>query len=390
MRLQALDGWRGLACLLVAVHHLPVLHALFDQGWLRNAAPMLELFFIISGFVVSLVFADSVQRPRGAAAFILRMLGRIWPLHIVMLASLVLLEVLRSQFAAHGGFRDQMTIEALGAQVLLIQTWVDAGLSWNYPAWTLSTELAAYLVFAGLMLVTRSRAGQIIGASALALLAATIFLHELGPREHYNVISVARTMTGFFIGFLLREVWRGAPLRSRGLATALEIVAVFGVIWTLNARLDGPAYFLNYTIFGFTVMVFASDRGLVSRALMWAPIQWLGKVSFSIYMVHGVITLYLVQAFWAAERFLGVNFEVARTDPHTWRDELVFSFGSGLADDALLVFYFILVLASAALVYRLIEAPTRAAAGALSVRISQDIEKAGRRAGVGRPIGWLG
>ena len=150
MRLQALDGWRGLACLLVAIHHLQVPHALYDQGWLQNAAPMLELFFIISGFVVSLVFADMVRTPRGAAGFILRMLGRIWPLHMVMLATLVILALLRSAFAEHGGFTDQMTIEALGAQVLLIQTWVGVGLSWNYPAWTLSTELAAYLIFAGL------------------------------------------------------------------------------------------------------------------------------------------------------------------------------------------------------------------------------------------------
>lgn len=122
---------------------------------------------------------------------------------------------------------------------------------------------------------------------------------------------------------------------------------------------------------------------------MWAPIQWLGKVSFSIYMVHGVIMLYLVQAFWAAERFLGTSFQVWRVNPYTWRDEFVFSFGSGLADDAMLVFYFILVLACATLVYRFIEAPTRAAASAFSVRVSQDIERAGKRAGAGRPIGWL-
>ncbi len=390
MRLQALDGWRGLACLLVAIHHLPIPHALFNQSWLQNAAPTLELFFIISGFVVSLVFAEVVRTPRGAAAFVLRMLGRIWPLHMVMLATLVILALLRSAFSEHGGFTDQMTIEALGAQVLLIHTWVGVGLSWNYPAWTLSTEFAAYFLFAGLMLMTHSRAGQIIGASALTLLAATIFLNELGAREHYNVISVARTVTGFFVGFLLREAWSGARLRSAALATVLEFAAVGSVIWTLGARLDGPAYFLNYAIFGFTVMVFASDRGLVSRALMWAPIQWLGKVSFSIYMVHGVITLYLLQAFWAAERFLGASFQVWRVNPYTWRDQLVFSFGSGVADDAMLVFYFILVLASATLVYRYIEAPTRAAASAFSVRVSEDIERAGKRVGAGRPIGWLG
>lgn len=179
----------GLACLIVAIHHLPVPHALYHQSWLQNGAPMLELFFLISGFVISLVFAEMAQTPRGAAAFSVRVLGRLWPIHVAMLLALALI---RSVFAEHGGFSDQMTLEALGAQLLLIQTWVGLGLSWSYPAWTLSAELAAYLLFAFLMLITRSRAGQIAGASAMAILAGIIFLGELGPRDHYNVISVAR------------------------------------------------------------------------------------------------------------------------------------------------------------------------------------------------------
>lgn len=369
MRLQALDGWRGLACLIVAVHHLPVPHALYHQSWLQNGAPMLELFFLISGFVISHVFAEMAQTPRGAAAFIVRVLGRLWPIHVVMLMALVLLAFVRSVFAEHGGFSEQMTLEALGAQLLLIQTWVGLGLSWNYPAWTLSAELVAYLLFALLMLITRSRAGRIAGASAILILAATVFLGELGPRDHYNVISIARAVTGFFIGFLLREVWCGARLRSAWIATPLEICAVIGVVWAMSARLDGAMYFLNYAIFGFTVVVFANDRGVVSRLMTWPPLQWLGKVSFSIYMVHGVIVLYLVQAFWAAERFLPPSFATWLFNPHLGREQMVFSLGAGLADDTLLVLYMILVLASAALVYRFVEAPTREAAASISHRI---------------------
>lgn len=369
MRLQALDGWRGLACLIVAIHHLPVPHALYHQSWLQNGAPMLELFFLISGFVISLVFAEMAQTPRGAAAFIVRVFGRLWPIHVVMLMALVVLALIRSVFAEHGGFSDQMTLEALGAQLLLIQTWVGLGLSWNYPAWTLSAELAAYLLFAFLMLITRSRAGQIAGASAIAILAGIIFLGELGPRDHYNVISVARAVTGFFIGFLLREVWRGAHLRSAWLATPLEIAALIGVVWAMSARLDGAAYFLNYAIFGFTVLVFANDRGLVSRLMTWPPLQWLGKVSFSIYMVHGVIVLYLVQAFWAAERFLRASFATWLDNPHIGREQMLFSLGAGWADNMLLALYLVLVLAVAALVYRFVEAPTREAAASISHRI---------------------
>jgi peptidoglycan/LPS O-acetylase OafA/YrhL len=56
MRLNALDGWRGIACLIVAVFHFSANHSLYFQGWLRNCAPLLEFFFIVSGFVFGLEF----------------------------------------------------------------------------------------------------------------------------------------------------------------------------------------------------------------------------------------------------------------------------------------------------------------------------------------------
>jgi len=382
MRLQALDGWRGIACLLVAIHHLPVPHALYYQSWLQSGAPMLELFFLISGFVISLVFSDMAQRPRGALAFIVRVLGRLWPIHMIMLAALVALMVARSAFAEHGGFGDRMSLESLAAQLLLIQTWVGQGLTWNYPAWTLSAELVAYLLFAVLMVFTKSRAGRIIGACALGLAAGVVFLGELGPREHYNVISVARVVTGFFIGFLLREIWLVRPFKAGPwTASALEFVAVIGVIWTLSARLDGPAYFLNYAIFGLVVYVFAADSGLISRVMQWTPLQWLGKASFSIYMIHGVISLYLIQAFWAAERFTGVQFHLWAYSPYLGREQLLFSAGGGWANDFLLLLYLVLVLSSAALLYRFVEGPTRDAAALLSKRVAQGGSIAADQAG---------
>jgi peptidoglycan/LPS O-acetylase OafA/YrhL len=57
MRFEALDGWRGLTAVLVVLFHIYVLHSLFMLEWLRYMAPILEFFFIVSGFVMALGLA---------------------------------------------------------------------------------------------------------------------------------------------------------------------------------------------------------------------------------------------------------------------------------------------------------------------------------------------
>lgn len=376
MRLRALDGWRGVACLLVALHHLPVRHAFYDQAWLQQCAPVLELFFLISGFVISLAFTETITGARGGCAFIVRMVGRMWPVHLVTLALLVALACVKEIAADHGGFQGAMRADALPPQIFLVQTWFGHGLSWNFPSWTLSAELAAYLCFAVLLVLVKNERARLIGASLLAVCAGAIFLSELGPREHHNVISVARCLTGFFLGVLLCALWRRFPIQTTGSCTVLEIVAVVGVLWTLNAGPDGAAYFLNYLIFGLVVFVFANGRGVVSRALKAAPLQWLGKVSFSIYMIHGLVRVALEQGVWAIERFSGRDLFIWVESPYFVAPQRLISLGPAWADDLLMVGYAGLVLAGAAVLYRYVEGPTRSYSADLALKIRQG--RAGR------------
>jgi peptidoglycan/LPS O-acetylase OafA/YrhL len=369
MRLTALDGWRGIACLLVALYHLPAQHALYSEPWLQKCAPVLELFFLISGFVISLAFTDTINGIRGACAFIVRMIGRMWPVHLVTLSLLVALACVKTIAADHGGFQGAMRADALLPQIFLVQTWVGDGLSWNFPSWTLSAELAAYLSFAALLVLVKDKNARLVGAGLLAVGAGLVFLSELGPREHYNVISVARCLTGFFIGFMLRELWQRFPIQTAGTSNVLEIVAVIAVLWTMTAGLDGPAYFINYLIFGLVVFVFANGRGVVSRALNVSPIQWLGKVSFSIYMIHALVRVGFEQTAWAVEKFTSREIFAWVESEHFVAPQRLISLDAPWANDLVLAAYGAIVLAAAAVLYHYVEGPTRAYSARLAVRI---------------------
>lgn len=358
MRMLALDGWRGLACLFVAIFHLNVAHSLYFLPVFQNGAPILELFFVISGFVMSMTFADSIRNGRGFAAYLIRVSCRLFPLHWLTLAPLVLLIGAKALAGARHDFSSAFSLESLIPQIFNVHTWFGYGLTWNYPAWTLSGEMAAYLIFAVVMLAIGSRGGRLLASLLLIVISGAIFAAELGPREGYNVISVARCVVGFFVGYVLFDLWRWRQIQSARTGTIIELIAVAGFAVSLHARFDGAAYFINYPLVAFVVWAFASGKGVLSKLIANPVLLWLGKISFSLYMIHAVIKIYLAQAFFVAERVTGDQyyhwFQVIGGEPIR-----LISLGSAGANDLMLLGYLAVAFAAAALLYRFVEEPTR-------------------------------
>lgn len=369
VRLNALDGWRGVACVIVATFHFSAAHSLYFQAWLRNCAPLLEFFFIVSGFVMALAFADSVKDVRGFWAYMIRRLGRVWPLHLATFAILLALALTKAALGTtYGGFYGGMAPEAILPQIFMLQTWVGMGLTWNFPAWTLSAEFAAYIIFGLIVLVLKSRGARNWAALAIIAVASVIFYFELlQPREDYNVVSVARCFAGFFLGFLLYDLWKRRPITSPVVATVLELAVVAGFIISIQAHFTGLAYFLNYIVFGGLVLVFANDKGLVSRALSIKPLVWLGKVSFSLYMTHAVIRIIYENVFYVLERITEREYMVWHDNPFGVRARLM-DLGATWQNDLLLLSYLVVVVVTAALVYRFIEDPTRSYSAKIAKR----------------------
>lgn len=362
MRLLALEGWRGLTSLLVVLFHLYVAHALFFQEWLRFLAPVLEFFFIVSGFVMAVGFTGKVKDGTSFWAFAVRRAGRVFPIHWAMLGLLLLIPLMRFVLQTPGEvFSGKLSLDSLPWQIALLQTWwPQIALSWNHPAWTLSAEIVAYLIMALIMLASmgpRSRWGlalTVIGVSA------AFFLHAQANWGHYNVVSISRALTGFFIGFLVYDLWRWFPLRQTWLAHILEIVATAGFVATLVFQFeDGPAYFFNHAAYALLVYVFANDKGFITRIVSVKPLLWLGKVSFSIYMFHGVVTTWLMLIVHALEARLGFPLTASLPAPGAPAGVHVVTLPAQWMNDALALGYLAIVLIGGHFIHRYIEDPSR-------------------------------
>jgi len=266
MRLQSVEGWRGIACLLVVLFHASIAHSLMLEPWLRQLEPVLDFFFILSGFVMALGFSDKVTDGPSFWGFLLRRCGRIWPLHLVTLAMLILIVVVR--FARDPGrdpFVSYFVAEALPYHLFLIQAWFpEFDLTWNYPAWTLSAEVFAYLLMALLVLVSLNTRMRL--ALATLAIAVSAFMFCGGPDAYSDLEmrSISRGVFGFFVGFVLYHFWRKYPLRNVKLANVLEFVSAFGFIAVIAWPAQGVAYVACHAVFMLLIYAFSHDLGVIS------------------------------------------------------------------------------------------------------------------------------
>lgn len=334
-RFRSLDAWRGGLALVVAASHFN------SSGWITNA-PLVEraglyvdFFFVLSGFVIAFAWRERLQSGE-AARFLLRRVGRLWPLHAAVLLACVILAQLG---AAVGLSVRGWDHDALPFQLTLTHSWgfLDR-LGWNLPSWSISTEMFAYLVFGLVAFAAPRRALEIACAAILLLgLAVILFVAPGGMGSIYDY-GVFRCLYGFMAGVLAESAWRRLGWRPRGELPALA--AVFAaVLWLPDAATP-----LVVPLFAWVVLVFAGDAGPVSAFLQRPLPQLLGQLSYSIYMIHYVVALCLM----AGLMWLG----------HTQEIEGNATFVAPLwATEAMTLFYLLTVVLVSGLTYRWIELP---------------------------------
>ena len=303
-QLHALTGLRGIAAWFVVFYHLrpaatgilpPMLIEALAKGYLA-----VDLFFMLSGFVLWLNYGARLRLEGWAAAprFWWKRVARIWPLHLAMLATMVVGVAL---IAATGRTGESYPLAELPLHALLVQNWgfTDA-LSWNYPAWSISTELFAYLLFPAIVLASRWEAlspRYLVGTVAGLALALYLFFEWHGLSRLGDAIpqtGLVRCVLQFVIGMalaILWEAWREEPRRAALCALAGAALLAGGLI------LGRPETAFVPLAFAALLLALALDRGPLSRLLASRPLRALGDWSYATYLSHVVLfTAYKVVA----------------------------------------------------------------------------------------------
>ena len=287
--LKPLTSLRLFAALWVVVYHYwPNFQAtkpiFVDKGVLG-----VDLFFILSGFILSHVYLEKVRDGRfDYPAFLWARLARIYPLHIAIIAGLVGLLLSLALFGMHAG--DQVLVwPSLPAQLTLTQAWgLGTQGGWNYPSWSISAEWFAYLAFpafaiAACRLWHRPRLALGL-AAGLAVLAYTLFPLAAGfPLTHASTQwGALRIVPSFALGCALWLVWNANLVPSR--ATALMLAGLSLAALLASAALGLPDAVSVLACAGLVLgLGAAAHHG--SRVLSHPILVHLGEVSFALYMI---------------------------------------------------------------------------------------------------------
>lgn len=292
--LPALTSLRGVAAAWVVLYHfqdvllaaggLPVgLGRLVGHGHFA-----VDLFFVLSGYVIAHNYLGQPRllEPRAWLGFLYMRLARIYPAHLVGLLAVVPMVVVGRHLGV-GLTEEGYGLDTFLQHLTLTQAWVPfMRLSWNYPAWSVSAEWAAYLSFPLLAMALRRLQGAV--AHVLLLLAAGLVLLLSGwyVTQETPFRELLRVMVTFPLGVALLHASR--TLRP---APWLPRWAVLASLAGLGGLLTRETFATPLLLFLFAVLVWALAE-LRPGELRWLyarPLVWLGQISYSLYISHALV-----------------------------------------------------------------------------------------------------
>lgn len=306
----ALDGVRGVAILLVLVHHQTIMGAstpvdrwflrLTDLGWCG-----VDLFFVLSGFLITGILLDTKGTRHYFRNFYARRTLRIFPLYYAVAAfSLLILPQLpawKDLFLSRPLPRDEQGLYYWLYLSNFLVAWRNA---FEHPilgvTWSLAIEEQYYLVWAFVVWALRPAtllrvcAALVITALALrvALLAAgTSFVTVyVLPFTRMDALAV-----GGFIAAAVREGWVERLMRLARLVGPIAAIVVLA-LWARDVRNDRweeplmqmAGYSTLAVLFGALVVavVTAPARTASMRLLSSRLLRSFGKYSYAIYLLH--------------------------------------------------------------------------------------------------------
>jgi peptidoglycan/LPS O-acetylase OafA/YrhL len=327
----ALDGVRGIAVLLVMIHNLTILErreTVFakvwvfatDAGWIG-----VQLFFVLSGFLITGILLDERGRPRFFRDFYLRRLVRIFPLYYL---------VLFVRFAILPRFLPDTAVPfelAIGFW-LYVSNWTDLvtpGVNGFGHFWSLAVEEQFYLAWplAVARLGARGLTWVCVALIALSGLARVV-IYARGIDPHWLYLSTITRADALGFGALVAIALRDP--RARALLARFHLhvaAAAAAVLAAIMAYAHGLSRFQTFVeTVGYSALAILFAAGIARIALdhtrahpRWAMSRGLraaGKYSYAAYVVHPLIK---VSVLYGARSWL-----IARGALETWWIDLAF------------------------------------------------------------------
>ena len=300
---HAFAMWRFGAALLIMAYHFLHYSDEVDAWarWFEHMLPLLDMFFMISGFLIYERYADKLRRPAAYLPFIWRRLARLYPLHAATTGFFILVGI-AWQFGLIHSYAGAARYDwsTLPANILLMQGWgLTDALTFNYVSWSLSAEWFCYLA-APLVVFAALRAGA-AGLIALAVIAYAgteyaiaqgwTFGESMGETKTWGAY---RAFASFALGALAVRLVDARPLAVRSHWWGWLMMAL--LIWMMFQNVE---FYLIIALMVLALYLAGAAERQNPAGMQWSrPLMPVMAVSFGVYLWHPVIETIFMSLVW--------------------------------------------------------------------------------------------
>ncbi|HEX2586581.1 MAG TPA: acyltransferase, partial [Steroidobacteraceae bacterium] len=288
-KIEELESIRGIAAVLVVLFHMPFWNLqLYNTPIIRNSYYMVDLFFVLSGFVMYLNYGDKLRSTRDMLRFQLLRIGRLYPVHLLFLFVALMMAVAKwvasmklGMTLPNGGAFKDAGLQAFVEQLFLAHAlgFSNNALSFNEPSWSISVEFYTYLVF-GFVALAAQRAVRL--TLCVALSAVSLVLLQYGSSFIGNFSFILQCFAGYFMGCLIAAWCRpGNYILPSWSAFAITVLLLWYLQVTQSGAFSVVIYFISAALIIAMVM---GKEGWFRSLLRHRLFTFLGMISYSLYM----------------------------------------------------------------------------------------------------------
>lgn len=275
-RIRSLDGWRGIAILIVLADHYE--YALLGEAhsaiW-GIGQHGVTIFFVLSGYLITL---SLITKESGLATFYKRRFFRLMPVAWTYLIFVLLLQL---------AFRvNDALLQYVVPSLLFYRNFIPTGAGNTGHFWSLSLEEQFYFIWPAILLTAGKRKAKWIAIAGAVGCAA----YRFHAWDAYNKVGVDTATQvradALLIGCALALILYGSrrPQLWYPILTSLALPALAYLVFCIVHFRWLPPLTESVAI---AVLVGASTNpanSMLSRTLSWTPLAWVGRASYSIYV----------------------------------------------------------------------------------------------------------
>lgn len=306
-QIKELDGIRGLACILVVLHHYfinglnltfsgqnKIIFDFISMFFLSGV----DLFFVLSGFLVGGIIIDHYSSPNFVKAFYWRRILRIFPVYYILIISFYLGHILLDEFY----FFDDWLFKhpyPIWPYLVFVQSYFfgffgNSGPLWVAVTWSVSVEEQFYLLTPFLLsFFGKRKALNFILFGIIIAPFIRLYLSSNGGFYAAYMFFPARMDSlfwGVLLAYLLRnESWRRKLKEFSFLIYGITFVLLLSFFFGVGTS---PVYIFTSLPIFYTCIIWIILEGKSKKVKSFISLQiftYVGSISYAVYMFHQMI-----------------------------------------------------------------------------------------------------